>query len=35
VSDFGVGTECGFGRRDPKTILALLQLHAEIAALAA
>ena len=35
VSDFGIGTECGFGRRDPKTILALLQLHAEIAALAA
>jgi hypothetical protein len=33
MSDFGIGTECGFGRRDPATILPLLQLHAEIAAL--
>ena len=33
VSDFGIGTECGFGRRDPKTILPLLRLHADIAAL--
>jgi len=29
---FGVGTECGFGRRDPETIVALLELHAEVAA---
>jgi hypothetical protein len=28
---FGVATECGFGRRDPKTIMELLYLHAEIA----
>jgi len=33
VSDFGVSTGCGFGRRDPKTILPLLRLHADIAAL--
>ena len=32
--DFGVATECGFGRRDPHTILELLHLHAEIADLA-
>ena len=30
---FGVGTECGFGRRDPETIVPLLELHAEVAAL--
>ncbi|HEX4033391.1 MAG TPA: hypothetical protein VHX66_03020 [Solirubrobacteraceae bacterium] len=30
---FGVGTECGFGRRDPETIVSLLELHAEVAAL--
>ena len=28
---FSVGTECGFGRRDPKTIPELLRIHAEIA----
>lgn len=31
VSDFAVATECGFGRRDPKTIPELLRLHAAIA----
>jgi len=30
-SGFGVGTECGFGRRDPGGIPALLQLHREVA----
>lgn len=33
VRDFGIATECGFGRRDPATIPALLRLHADIAAL--
>ncbi|MCY3568128.1 MAG: hypothetical protein OXH38_05840 [Chloroflexi bacterium] len=32
VADFGVATECGFGRRPAKTIPALLDLHAELAA---
>lgn len=27
VPRFGIATECGFGRRDPKTIPALLKLH--------
>jgi hypothetical protein len=31
VSDFGVATECGFGRRDPKTVDALLALHKAVA----
>ncbi len=31
VSAFSVGTECGFGRRDPKTIPELLRIHAQIA----
>lgn len=31
VAQFGVGTECGFGRRDPATIPALMDLHAQIA----
>ena len=31
ISDFGLATECGFGRRPPETILALLDLHREIA----
>ena len=31
VSDFGVGTECGFGRRPPETIPDLLRIHAEVA----
>ncbi len=30
--DFGVATECGFGRRPPETVPALLELHAEVAA---
>jgi hypothetical protein len=30
-SDFGIATECGFGRRPPETIPDLLQLHANIA----
>ena len=33
VKDFMVGTECGFGRRDPATIPALLEIHAEVAGL--
>ncbi len=32
VRDFGLATECGFGRRDPATILPLLDLHAAVAA---
>ena len=31
VRDFAIGTECGFGRRDPKTIPALLDLHVKVA----
>jgi hypothetical protein len=31
VSDFGVATECGFGRRPPETIPALIDLHREVA----
>jgi hypothetical protein len=31
VKDFSIGTECGFGRRDPRTISELLRIHAEIA----
>lgn len=33
VKDFAVGTECGFGRRDPKTIPELLRIHAQVAEL--
>jgi len=29
--DFGIGTECGFGRRDASTIPDLLRTHAEVA----
>ncbi|MGE3248585.1 MAG: hypothetical protein AB7F96_07410 [Beijerinckiaceae bacterium] len=29
---YGIATECGFGRRDPKSIGALLDLHARLAA---
>ena len=32
-ADFGVATECGFGRRPPETLEALLALHGEVAAL--
>jgi hypothetical protein len=31
VTDFGIATECGFGRRPPETIPALLQLHRQVA----
>jgi hypothetical protein len=31
VSSFAIGTECGFGRRDPKTIPELLRIHAQAA----
>ena len=30
-SDFGIGTECGFGRRAPETIVPLLELHGRLA----
>ena len=33
VTDFGVATECGFGRRPPETIRPLLELHGDIARL--
>jgi hypothetical protein len=32
VGDFGIATECGFGRRPPETIPDLLRLHAAIRA---
>jgi methionine synthase II (cobalamin-independent) len=32
VQDFGVATECGFGRRPPETIPDLLRIHSEVAA---
>jgi hypothetical protein len=31
VADFSIATECGFGRRDPRTIPELLRIHAEVA----
>jgi hypothetical protein len=31
VRDFGVATECGWGRRDPSSVPDLLRLHAEVA----
>ena len=31
VSDFGVATECGFGRRPASTVPSLMELHAEMA----
>jgi hypothetical protein len=31
VKTFSIATECGFGRRDPRTIPALLRIHAAIA----
>jgi hypothetical protein len=33
VNDFGIGTECGLGRRDPSSILDLLRLHAQVSSL--
>jgi len=35
LARFGVATECGFGRRPPGTIAALLALHAQVADLLA
>ena len=32
TGDFGVATECGWGRRKPETIPALMQIHREVAA---
>jgi methionine synthase II (cobalamin-independent) len=31
VTDFGIATECGFGRRPPETVNALIDLHREVA----
>lgn len=31
VGDFGIATECGFGRRPPDTVVPLLELHERIA----
>jgi hypothetical protein len=31
VTDFGVATECGFGRRPPDTIPELLRIHSQVA----
>src|SRR5580698_3630673 len=31
VANYGIATECGFGRRDPATIPELLRIHAEVA----
>ena len=31
VAEFGIATECGFGRRPPETVLPLLELHERIA----
>ena len=31
IQNFGIATECGFGRRDPATIPDLLKLHTEVA----
>ncbi len=33
LADFLIATECGFGRRPPESIPALLQLHATVAGL--
>jgi hypothetical protein len=33
AKDFAIGTECGFGRRKPETIPALLRIHAQAAKL--
>ncbi|HZP69113.1 MAG TPA: hypothetical protein VFB29_04140 [Pseudolabrys sp.] len=32
TNGFSIATECGFGRRDPRTIPELLRIHAEVAA---
>jgi hypothetical protein len=31
AGDFGIATECGFGRRPPESIAALIDLHARLA----
>jgi methionine synthase II (cobalamin-independent) len=31
IADFGVATECGFGRRRPETLTELLRIHREVA----
>jgi hypothetical protein len=31
IEPFAIATECGFGRRDPATIPALLRIHREVA----
>ncbi len=31
ISNFGVATECGFGRRDPATVPELMEIHAAVA----
>jgi hypothetical protein len=31
VAAFGVATECGFGRRPPDTMPALLRIHSQVA----
>jgi hypothetical protein len=31
ITDFGIATECGFGRRDPATVQSLLDLHVTLA----
>jgi hypothetical protein len=33
VETFGIATECGFGRRDPQTVVELLRLHRDVAEL--
>ena len=35
VTDYGIATECGLGRRPAETIPALLALHRDVAALSA
>ncbi len=32
LADYGVATECGFGRRDPATMASLLEIHRQAAA---
>jgi len=32
VPEFGIATECGFGRRPPETVAPLMKIHAEVAA---
>jgi hypothetical protein len=31
LSNFGVATECGFGRRRPETLSELLRIHRQVA----